>query len=359
MQFLGIDIGGANIKLATHDGVVRSLPFAMWKQHDQLAESLRLIAAEEFPDVSMVGLTMTAELADCFQNKAEGVRHVVESTVAAFPGKPVRVWMTSGEFAEPEDAVELSVLVAAANWHALASWAARATTDGPALLIDMGSTTTDLIPLLNGVPVAEGATDLQRLMHCELLYSGAARTPVCAVARAVLVAGKTVPLAAEFFATMLDVRLILGSIPEDHQNTNTADGRPATRVCALNRLAHIVCCDTVELGEEDIVHIARQLHQEQLNQLAGCLRNRLQYLNRVASETAGPVSAVAPVLLVSGSGREIVKEVAQTFDHTSFSSVMDLSQMWRTDISDCACAFAVARLVSERCLDDLLPIELF
>ena len=359
MQFLGIDVGGANIKLATHDGVVRSLPFAMWKQHDQLSARLRLLAAEEFPDVTMIGLTMTAELADCFQDKAAGVRHVIESTVAAFPGKPVRVWMTSGEFAEPEDAMELCVLVAAANWHALASWAARATTDGPALLIDMGSTTTDVIPLLDGIPVAEGATDLQRLMHCELLYTGAVRTPVCAVARTVLVGGKTVPLAAEFFATMLDVRLILGSVPEDEQNTNTADSRPATRVCALNRLARMVCCDTIELGEEDIVQVARQVHQEQLNQVASCISNRLQYLKSVINETAGPATAAAPVLLISGSGRAIVREIVQTFDDTLFSSLMDLSQMWRTDISDCACAFAVARLVSERCLDDLLPIELF
>lgn len=86
--------------------------------------------------------------------------------------------MTSGEFAEVQDAIELPQLVAAANWHALATWAGRAVPVGPALLIDAGSTTTDIIPLLNGIPCPQGFTDLQRLADPELVYTGVRRTPI-------------------------------------------------------------------------------------------------------------------------------------------------------------------------------------
>ncbi|MEZ6039725.1 MAG: hydantoinase/oxoprolinase family protein [Planctomycetaceae bacterium] len=332
MHFLGLDIGGANIKLATHDVAVRSVPFAMWKQYEQLTATLIDHCVGVFANPTMIGLTMTAELADCFPDKTAGVQFVVNATVAAFPGKPVRVWMTSGEFAEPADAVELPLLVAAANWHALATWAARAAPVGPALLIDIGSTTTDIIPLYQGVPVSEGSCDIQRLVHSELLYTGATRTPVCAVAKSVEVEGLLIPLAAELFATMKDVRLIRGELPEDPSDFDTADGRPATRPCAASRLAHMLCCDTQELDEQQIRQIADQLHLEQIQQVEAGIRNRLEFLK---TQQFGASSN--PVLLISGSGRDLVRQAIQRIDDTEYSSVMDLSKMWKTDITDCAC----------------------
>ena len=229
LRFVGLDIGGANIKLATHDGIVRSVPFAMWKKPEQLTAELRAFAQGEFSGASMVGVTLTAELADCFNTKADGVRHIIDAVCAAFSDSFVRVWLTTGEFAEPDDAIDLPTLVAAANWHALATWAGRAAPAGPALLIDVGSTTTDVIPIFNGLPVSEGLSDLERLMHSELVYTGATRTPVCAVGRFIQLQGKSVPLAAELFATAMDIRLVLNELSDDPENCDTGDGRPATR----------------------------------------------------------------------------------------------------------------------------------
>jgi uncharacterized hydantoinase/oxoprolinase family protein len=106
---------------------------------------------------------MTAELADCFQTKAEGVQFIIEAVQDVFAKSMIRVWLTSGEFAEAADAIELPQLAGASNWHALATWAGRAVPFGPAVLIDIGSTTTDIIPLIDGLPVPEGRTDLERL----------------------------------------------------------------------------------------------------------------------------------------------------------------------------------------------------
>ena len=357
MRFVGLDIGGANLKLATHDGIVRSVPFAMWKRAEQLTAELKALAYGDFSGASMVGVTLTAELADCFSTKAEGVRHVIEAVCAAFSDSFVRVWLTTGEFAEPDDAVDLPTLVAAANWHALATWAGRAAPAGPALLVDLGSTTTDVIPIYNGLPVSEGLNDLERLMHSELVYTGATRTPVCAISRNVQLLGQTVPLAAEFFATSMDVRLILNDLPDDPETCDTADGRPATRSMALNRLAHMLCCDVTELSEEQLVDVAKQFSQEQVRQIADAIRNRIQFL--ASYDVSDSTEMSQPTLLVSGSGRKLAMQAIDEIGREAFSSIMDLSQMWRTDITDCACAFAVARLVSERCLDDLLPVEAF
>ncbi|MEJ7590244.1 MAG: hydantoinase/oxoprolinase family protein [Planctomycetaceae bacterium] len=248
MIALGLDIGGANIKVATSDGGCFCRAFAIWQNKNGLLQELKQLPLLAGTQPEIVALTMTAELADCFESKAEGVEFIVRTVAEAFPDSVLRVWMTSGEFAGPGEAIELSQLVAAANWHALATWAGRAVPSGAALLVDVGSTTTDVIPLVNGIPCSEGLTDLQRLAHSELIYTGVRRTPVCAIVRSVPLMHETaldatnaeeawmVPVAAELFATSLDSHLVNGDIPEDPQDRSTADYRPATRAAAANRL---------------------------------------------------------------------------------------------------------------------------
>ncbi|MFL6120051.1 helix-turn-helix domain-containing protein, partial [Actinophytocola sp.] len=97
------------------------------------------------------------------------------------------------------------------------------------------STTTDVIPLIDGRPVPAARTDPARLQSGELVYTGIRRTPVCALLGDLG--------AAEFFATTHDVYLILGMTPADPADRDTADGRPATLECAHARLARMVCGD--------------------------------------------------------------------------------------------------------------------
>ncbi len=186
MKIVGLDIGGANIKVATADGICKGYPFPMWKRAGELTAVLsEILSSAEFRQADLIGVTTTAELADCFSTKAEGVCFVLAAVTAAAGTTPVRVWTTSGEFLTAGDASEFPMLVAAANWHALATWSARAVPAGTGLLIDMGSTTTDLIPLCDGVPIPEGLSDYDRLRSNELLYTGSTRTPVCAMIQSV------------------------------------------------------------------------------------------------------------------------------------------------------------------------------
>lgn len=367
MQILGLDIGGANIKAATADGDSKCLPFAIWRDPTQLTEKLKTLSLiiPDRPDI--VALTMTAELADCFATKAAGVEFIVRTVQQVFASSVVRIWMTSGEFAEPEDAVALPQLVAAANWHALATWAGRAVPHGAALLIDVGSTTTDVIPLLDGIPVSEGTTDLQRLASSELMYTGIRRTPLCAVVRSVPLPSDSdsdagddtsaiIPLAGELFATALDVHLLNGDLAENADDCDTADGRPATRSAALNRLAHMLCCDATELSESQLLSVAHFIADAQVRQIADAIENRAAFLRGLA----GPAIGTGQVrLLLSGSGAWLAERAIQETGDSRFMPVINLSTMFVRNVSTCAPAFAVARLAAERCLDDLLPLSSF
>ena len=83
MKFAGIDIGGANIKLATVDGISTQLAFPIWKEKCRLPDVLCQIAKTLPPD-TLVGITMTAELADCFTTRQTGVEFIVQAASKAF-----------------------------------------------------------------------------------------------------------------------------------------------------------------------------------------------------------------------------------------------------------------------------------
>lgn len=342
MRVIGLDIGGANLKAS--DGERRSVSrsFAMWRQPERLADELRDLLGE-FERPHHLAVTMTAELADCFATKAEGVDRILTSVEAAVD-VPVHVWQRGGEFVSPSDARDLPMLAAAANWHALATWAGRMTPQGTALLIDMGSTTTDIIPIVDGLPATEGGTDIERLRSSELVYTGFRRTPLCAVSRLVVIgAGGIVPLAAELFATMHDVALILGDTEENSADCDTADGRPSTIDHALSRLARMLCCDRTELDDDQLLLIAGELRDTQQRQIGSALRAVIARLPRRAEDVRPPMN-----LLLSGEGERVLRQVIGRTPALLDCETTSLRDTLGPEHSTAACAFALARLGTER-----------
>src|SRR5262245_36408871 len=171
---LGLDVGGANLKAAHGDGAARSLPFALWKHPDRLTEHLAALLAE-LPHGDRLAVTLTGELCDCFATRRQGVHAILDAVGAVAAGREVRVWRNDGRFVDAEAARATALQVASANWLALATFAGRFAPDGPALLLDVGSTTTDVVPLADGRPVPLGRTDPERLGLQELVYTGVRR----------------------------------------------------------------------------------------------------------------------------------------------------------------------------------------
>ncbi|MBX3438047.1 MAG: hypothetical protein KF861_11195 [Planctomycetaceae bacterium] len=335
MRMIGLDIGGANLKASDGEGTSVSQPFAMWQCTDDLGAALRALLVT-FGPADGVAVTMTGELADCFATKVEGVERILAAVTEATSG-PVHVWQTAGEFVTPEIAIEFSVLTAAANWHALATWAGRMAPQGTALLIDIGSTTSDIIPLSEGMPIPTGRTDLERLLSGELVYTGVRRTPVCAVADSVPLGDERCPLAAELFATMDDVALVLKEVTPDEGCMETADGRPATRLAALARLARMLCCDLTELNESQLVACATFLRQRQIETLSTTV-------TRVVSRLPESPSSI----LLCGEGEFLARRVVASLPVMSGRELISLSDCLGPMHSQAACAYALARLGRER-----------
>ncbi|HEX5497862.1 MAG TPA: hydantoinase/oxoprolinase family protein, partial [Thermomicrobiales bacterium] len=267
MRILALDIGGANLKAADGLGFAVSHCFPLWQKPAELTEALRRLIAES-PAADRLAVTMTGELADCFATKAEGVEAILSAAAGAAEGREISAYLTDGSFVPPREAVERPWLAAASNWHALACFAGRYVPEGCGLLIDVGSTTCDAIPLADGRPVSVGATDVDRLAAGELIYTGVVRSPICAVAPALPWRGKQVPTAHELFATTGDAYLMLGDLAEEPQNHRTADGRPATKAAACDRLARSICADRTMFDETDARVAATAVARAQLAKVA-------------------------------------------------------------------------------------------
>jgi hypothetical protein len=147
--WIGLDIGGANLKAAHSSGWSNSMPFPMWKQPETLAAGIAQLL-EEAPAFIGVGVTMTGELADCFATRSEGVLRILEQTTLILPASMVRVYGVDGQWRTPSAAARVPWTVAASNWHALARVVGATYPTGMSLLVDIGSTTTDLIPIVDG-----------------------------------------------------------------------------------------------------------------------------------------------------------------------------------------------------------------
>jgi hypothetical protein len=335
MQVLGLDIGGANLKAAHAAGAARLQPFALWKDPAALPAALAALV-QAMPAFDGLAVTMTGELCDCFESKRQGVAAILDAVAAVARGKPVQVWQWArdarkrplGRFVDIPTARATPLQTAAANWLALATFAGRFAREGSGLLIDIGSTTTDIVPLDKGRPVPQGLTDPERLRSSELVYTGVRRTPVCALRSDV---------AAELFATTLDVYLVLGRLPEDPADHDTADGRPATQAAAHARLARMLGADLETCTEKERRTLAQFATMRQVYLLGSALE-------RVAKRLSAPPRT----LVAAGSGEFLIPALLESQQAFSAIQVVSLADRLGPAISQAACAYALAMLATER-----------
>ena len=335
-RWLAFDIGGANLKAAHSEGPAGSIPFEVWKRPEQLSEGLAELAST-LPAADGWAVTMTAELCDCFATKADGVRAILGAVNVAASGRPVRVWGLDGRFHPVASILERPEPAAASNWLALATVVARSGFGESGMLIDVGSTTTDLIPWRSGaVAVApEKRTDLDRLQAGALVYAGVRRTPLCALATDLPYRGVRTPLMAEVFATTLDVYLTLGDLPPDPFDRSTGDGGPMTIEAARNRLARMVGLDRDDFTPEDASTLAQAADFALVERLVAAA-DRISF----AALEDHPSNVV-----VAGSGEFLAHRIAEHVVDRG-CPIISLNQVWGSEASTAACAHALIRLLA-------------
>ena len=261
MRTLALDIGGANLKVAVADDSVREFShyFPFWKRKNDFENFLGEKIGEFLP-ADKVRVTMTAELADCYGTKDWGVRHVLGCVRNVVPNS--EVLSVDGKLLSIEEASSQAYNVASANWVATSLWIAKRFETG--ILVDVGSTTTDVIPVKNGKIVAKGKSDIERLQNSELIYSGVLRTNVATIVDELLMGGILTPVSSELFAITADVYRILDDIPEEGYACETPDRKDRGIEDCMQRIARVVCSDTNELDGKQITEIARFIKNKQI-----------------------------------------------------------------------------------------------
>jgi probable H4MPT-linked C1 transfer pathway protein len=270
---IGLDVGGANTKAAAvdSDGPTRivSEPFELWRDPEGLADAIASVVGRLELDGAPVALTTTAELVDVFASKREGVLSVLQAAERALPGRRLRVMTTAGELVDLAQARAAPLACAAANWVATAMLVARSRPD--AILVDCGGTTTDVIPIAAGEVVARGRTDVERLLHGELVYTGALRTNIAAVVSHVPIGGAPCPVSAELFAITADAHLLRGSLMAEQCTCTFPDDRGTSLPEVRSRLARVVCADPEQLADGDLEAVAAAVHEAQAAAIASAL----------------------------------------------------------------------------------------
>ena len=313
-MILGLDIGGANTKVASSDGSFADMVYLPLWRNAPLGMVLSRFASLSPEAVAVV---MTGELADCFPDKLSGIQSIKAAVEDAFRC-PTYFWGINGF--QWKELLEL----AAANWSASAALLSREV--GDCLFVDMGSTTTDLIPI-KGEPLA-AKTDYQRLCRGELVYMGLLRTSLGSLLPTARIRGDIVPLSPEFFAITADAYLALDDLSPENYACDTPDGAGKDRTSAMRRLARAVCADLEEIGGRGALAVAEQVRDRQLRIL-------IDAIERQAGEHG------LDRVVAAGIGENLIAKAA------SFLGLecMLLSVRYGRQISDIFPAYAVARLL--------------
>jgi probable H4MPT-linked C1 transfer pathway protein len=361
----GWDVGGAHLKAAQLDRAARlhaavQVPCRLWlgmeHLHRAIEEALAGLHASH-----RHAITMTGELADVFADRAEGVGRIAETMRGFFARDELRVYAGAAGFVAAADAAARAREVASANWHASARYAAARRAEG--LLVDIGSTTTDLVPFARGESRAQGVTDAERLAAGELVYTGVTRTPVMAIARSVACDGVRVPLMAELFATAADVHRLTGALPDDADQHPAADGRGKSDTESARRLARMLGRDASEVGIDVWRRVARELSERQLR----CVHDAAAVVLSRGERKAGAGSGDAPSgdafsgdasalaladdapVVGAGVGRFLAAALAERLrrPYIDFASLIEGAPAVREWGARCAPAVAVAALLAD------------
>lgn len=342
---LGWDIGGAHLKIAVVDQqghllAVEQHPCALWRGLDQLTPLVSYITQTWGP-CAHHAVTMSGEMVDLFSDRIEGVRALLQTFASFVDPQSIHVYCAHHVFLSIEETEARESEIASANWLASAAWAAKHIPQG--ILLDIGSTTTDVLCFKDGIPQPCALGDADRLISEELVYTGVTRTPLMALAQKITWRGKARGVMAELFATTADVYRTLGVLPQDADQHDTADGGPKTQAASMTRMARMIGLDGNALEPSAWIELAevwQSLQQAQIDHALTVARTR------ISSQPDLNGAELIPVI-VAGVGRFLVQHLDHTIDFGTIGDLIpDTHQPLplRDFASRCAPAVAVAAL---------------
>ena len=339
---LGWDIGGAHLKVAAVDRKGRvvqvvQLPCQLWLGLEHLDHAIS-VALADMPKASLHAVTMTGELTDFFRNRAQGVTSIIARFTKQARVDRTYIYAGPAGFLTPKNATRRTDAVASANWAASAQLVASRVPD--ALFVDIGSTTTDLVPIRGGVLSIRGFSDADRLACEELVYTGVVRTPIMALAERIPFDGQWIPAMAEYFATTADVYRLTGELPVGADQLPAADHGGKTVRDSARRLARMVGRDLESAPLAQWKRCARDLAELQLGQIQRACERLFSWAD---------IGDGSP-MVGAGTGRFVARKLAKRLGmrYREFDSLIETTPNAASRASGCAPAVAVALLLQSR-----------
>lgn len=338
---VGWDIGGAHIKIAILSGDrvvdVAQHPCPLWCGISRLEESVDRILHRITTQRVCHAVTMTGELADCFSGRDQGVREILAVLTARI--NPACLYVFAGiEGFLAFDRVDSAhyPTIASANWLASAVYVAGLV--DTAILVDIGSTTTDIVLMQSGKVLAKGFSDFERLVSGELVYTGIVRTPIAALTKQVCFEDHRVPLMAELFATTADVYRLTGELAEDYDQWPTPDGAQKSIQGSAKRLARMIGRDLDSAPLNSWIRLAADCREQQLREIQNALLHQLSRLD----------SNCKPRVVGAGVGRFLAADLCRRcgLDYRDFSDLGNHAVV--RGAGECAPAVALALLLAEQ-----------
>ncbi|MBN8441587.1 MAG: H4MPT-linked C1 transfer pathway protein [Thauera sp.] len=365
---IGWDIGGAHVKasllVAGRIADIVQWPTPMWQGLEHLDQAVAATRAR-WPQVGTAhhAVTMTAEMADLFPHREAGVLTIARRMGEQL-GSGVRFFAGETGWAALDAIAQHWEAIASANWLATARMVALHYPD--ALLVDIGSTTTDLIPIVAGQPSPVGRSDAARLASGELVYLGVVRTPLCALARRIPFDGAYINVMNEFFATTADVFRLTGELDAEHDQYPPADSASKDTAATCQRLARMIGRDARDASEAEWSSFAHEWRRAMTGEIARNLSRversvaaarvspqRAASDQRADSISGGPAAGrtdagTAPAPIVgAGCGLFLARSLADRLGRSfvPFDALIDANPACRKWVATCAPSVAVAVLL--------------
>ncbi len=348
INILGLDIGGANTKAALIKfknseifesfSIIEYFPF--WeKTLNEIPNMFKRIVENlihnnlKLEDINFIAITITAELSDAFQTKQEGILTIVNALEQVFEKGKMFFINNNNEFINFNQVKSDSISVAAANWVSTSLFLGNFVPN--CILIDAGSTTIDIIPILNSVSVAKGKTDIERLINHELIYTGGLRATIPSITHFVPYNEKLVRISFEKFALISDVHRILNNLSEKDYINDTADNRSKSLDNCYARLARVICMDLDSVSIKDLDLIAQYIYDKQIELISNDIQEFLSDLSKRLPEFRDD-----PRFVLTGLSADFL--IRNTLQKLGYNNILDYERI--TNIPDhiSSSAYAVA-----------------
>jgi (4-(4-[2-(gamma-L-glutamylamino)ethyl]phenoxymethyl)furan-2-yl)methanamine synthase len=348
LPIIGWDVGGAHLKAALLDTEgnllqVLQVPCALWRGLNELEAAIDKILSQFYISTATHAITMTGELVDLFANRQTGVNAISRVMHAKLVGS--KQFYTGAHNLDFSGFVAINEVnahwqhIASANWLASAGFVAKQVEH--ALLIDIGSTTSDFVLITEHQPVCLGLTDAARMQTEELVYTGVIRTPLMALTQKIQFENTVTSVAAEYFATTADVYRLTDDLVGKNDMTDTADGKEKTVHASAQRIARMIGHDADDKPLDTWMALALAFKRQQISRLQEVATKHTLRVNNNSKLT----------IVGAGAGSFLAREIAENMTlpyldvadfiaHSQFSNNSELKH-WATV---CLPAYAVAYL---------------